>query len=151
MSMKKQWNIRKALKKDSSGLQDCMESAYSLYQSRMGGNRLPPMDVDYALEIKDFPCWVAEHEGKIVGGLIMMFDEQHASLANIAVHPEFQGQGLGGGLMRFAENIAKEMKFSELHLATHVLLSENISLYLHLGWVEVDRDDVRVYFKKEII
>ena len=149
--MKKQWNIRKALNKDAEGLQNCMESAYACYQSRMGGNRLPPMDVDYALEIKDFPCYVAEYKGKIVGGLIMMFDEKDASIANIAVHREFQGQGLGGGLMRHAESIAKEMNFSEMNLVTHVLLTENISLYLHLGWVEIDRDDVRVYFKKEII
>jgi GNAT superfamily N-acetyltransferase len=117
----------------------------------MEGKRLPPMDVDYSLEIEEFPCWVAEHKGKIVGGLIMMFDDEHASIANIAVHPDFQGQGLGGELMRFAESIAKKMNFSELRLATHVLLTENISLYLHLGWIEIDRDDVRVYFKKEII
>ncbi len=149
--MKKQWHIRKAVIDDSEGLQNCMETAYSFYQSRMEGKRLPPMDEDYSLEIKEFPCWVAEHKGKIVGGLIMMFDDEKASIANIAVHPDFQGQGLGGGLMRFAESIAKKMNFSELHLATHVLLTENISLYLHLGWTEIDKDDVRVYFKKQII
>lgn len=148
--MKKQWKIRKAIISDSTGLQNCMETAYASYQSRMGGERLPPMDVDYSLEIKDSPSWVAESSDNIVGGLFMTFEKEHASIANIAVHPDFQGQGLGGGLMKFAESKAKEMKYSELRLATHVLLTENISLYLHLGWSEIDRDDVRVYFKKEI-
>ncbi|NNG00750.1 MAG: GNAT family N-acetyltransferase [Desulfobacteraceae bacterium] len=148
--MKKLWHIRKAVIDDSIGLQNCMETAYSFYMSRMGGKRLPPMDVDYSLEIKEFPCWVAEHEGKIIGGLIMMIDDEHASIANVAVLPDIQGQGLGGGLMRFAESIAHKKNFSELRLATHVLLTENISWYLQLGWIEIDRDDVRVYFKKEI-
>lgn len=149
--MKKQWHIRKAVIDDSVGLQNCMEKAYSIYQSRMDGKRLPPMDVDYSLEIKEFPCWVVEYNDKIVGGLIMTFDNEYASIANIAVHPDFQGQGLGGGLMKFAESKAKEMNFSELRLSTHILLTENISLYLHLGWIEIDRDDVRVYFKKKIL
>ena len=145
-----QWHIRKSVQEDSFDLRNCMESSYASYQVRMGGKRLPPMDVDYSTEIRDFPCWVAECDGTIVGGLIMMFEDKYASLANIAVHPEFQGQGLGGGLMKYAETRAKEKNYSEIRLATHVLLKENISLYLHLGWTEIERDDVRVYFKKEI-
>ena len=148
--MNKQWQIREALTTDSDGLQNCMETAYASYQNRMGGERLPPMDIDYLQEINDFPSWVAESNGNIVGGLIMVFEKEYASIANVAVHPDFQGQGLGGGLMKFAENKAKEMKYSELRLATHVLLTENISLYLHLGWSEIERDAVRVHFNKKI-
>jgi len=148
--MKKQWRIRKAVLGDSVGLQNCMESAYASYQDRMGGKRLPPMDLDYSCEIRDFPTWVAEFNGNIVGGLTMTFKSGYASIANIAVHPEFQGQGLGGALMKLAETKAKEKNYSELRLVTHVLLTENVSLYLHLGWAEIDRDDVRVYMKKEI-
>jgi len=148
--MKKQWHIRSAEQKDSNALQNCMELAYSSYQRRMEGKRLPPMDVDYSCEIRDFPTWVAEFDGKLVGGLIMVFEKGYASIANIAVHPEFQGQGLGGGLMDFAETKAKENNYSVLRLATHILLTENVSLYLHLGWKEVDRDSIRVYMEKEI-
>ena len=70
--------------------------------------------------------------------------------ANIAVDPDFQGQGVGGGLMKFAETVAKEKAYPELRLATHILLTENISLYEHLGWSVIERDEVRVYLKKEI-
>ena len=148
--MKRQWHIRQAEQKDSDALQNCMELAYSSYQRRMGGKRLPPMDVDYSSEIRNFPIWVAESDGKIVGGLIMVFENESASIANIAVHPEFQGQGLGGGLMNYAETKAIEHGYSSLRLATHILLTENVSLYLHLGWTEINRDDVRVYMEKEI-
>ena len=148
--MKEQWRIRKAEAGDSVALQACMEAAYAPYKSRMRGKHLPPMDVDYSLEIKNFPCWVADLNGTVAGGIIMIFETDYASIANIAVHPEFQGQGLGAGLMNFAKSKAKEMNYSEFRLATHVLLTENISLYLHLGWSEIARDDVRVYFKKKI-
>jgi len=80
----------------------------------------------------------------------MTFENDYASIANVAVHPNFQGQGLGGGLLTFAEKVAKEKCYSELRLATHVLLKENVSLYIHLGWAETDRDEVRVYMKKYI-
>lgn len=148
--MKNQWNIRKAILEDAHGLQKCMELAYSSYQERMNGKRLPPMDIDYALEIRDYPTWVTEDNGKIVGGLIMMFENDYASLANIAVHPEFQGKGLGTALMEFAETIAKEKNYTTMRLATHILLTENLSLYLHLGWKEIQRDDTRVYMQKDI-
>ena len=148
--MKKTLNIRQAIAKDSIELQECMELAYASYKDRMEGKRLPPMDVNYSDEIRDYPSWVAVSDNKVVGGLFMMFENEYASIANIAIHPDFQGQGLGGGLMKFAETKAKDKGYSELRLATHILLFENVSLYLHLGWIEIDRDEVRVYMKKVI-
>lgn len=144
------WVIRTALPKDAIDLQNCMIEAYKNYKERMGGKHLPPMDVDYAAEIRDFPSWVVELESKIIGGLFMMFEYEYASIANIAVHPNAQGLGVGGGLMRFAEEKAKKKKYTELRLATHVLLTENLGLYIHLGWTEYNRDEVRVYMKKRI-
>lgn len=144
------WKIRQAKAEDSAGLKACMEAAYAGYLERMDGQRLPPMDVDYLSEIKNYPTWVVESGGAIIGGLIMVFEDDHASLANIAVDPSYQGQGIGGGLIDFAESIAKEKRYSTLQLATHILLTENISLYRHLGWVETARDGAKVYMEKSI-
>jgi len=127
-----------------------MEAAYATYQQRMGGVRLPPMDVDYSSEIKSYPAWVVEAEGNILGGLIMVFEDDQASIANIALNPQFQGQGIGRELIDFAEIKARERNYSELRLATHVLLEENISLYRYLGWKETGRDGTRVFMSKEI-
>lgn len=143
-------HIRKATPEDADSLRSCMESAYATYQARMGGVRLPPMGVDYSTEIKNYPTWVVESEGHILGGLIMVFENDQASIANIAVNPKYQGQGVGGELMKFAESKAKEKNYSELQLATHVLLKENLSLYRHMGWQEIDRDETRVFMKKKI-
>ena len=148
--MNRTWKIRKATPADSIGLKGSMESAYTGYQDRMGGLRLPPMDLDYTSEINNYPTWVVETENNIIGGLTMSFEDDRASIANIAVSPAAQGQGIGGELMKFAELKAKENGFVELHLATHVLLNENVSLYQHLGWTETSRDETRVYMQKKI-
>ncbi len=127
-----------------------MVSAYTEYQERMGGERLPPMDVDYFSEINIYPTWIAEKEGEILGGLIMSFENGQALIANIAVDPKNQGQGIGGALLKFAESKARENDFSELNLTTHVLLHENVSLYRHLGWEETGRGETKIFMKKKI-
>ena len=127
-----------------------MESAYAAYLKRMEGTRLPPMDVDYSSEIENYPCWVVESAGETLGGLVMTFTADRAQIANIAVAPLAQGQGIGGKLMKFAEAQARKRGFSQIHLATHVLLIENISLYRHLGWEESGKDLDKVTMKKKI-
>ena len=144
------WQIREAVPQDAIDLKKCMLSAYIAYQDRSGGVRLPPIDADYLSEIKNYPTWIVETPTGVVGGLIMMFENNQASIANIAIDPAYQGRGIGGALMKFAESRAIEKGYSELHLATHVLLNENISLYLYLGWDETDRDETRVLMKKTI-
>jgi ribosomal protein S18 acetylase RimI-like enzyme len=126
------WHIRKAFPGDSVKLENCMKSAYAIYEQRMGGIRLPPLDTDYLHEIKHYPTWVVESEASVLGGLIIVFDDAQAVIANIAVDPRFQGQGIGG------------------KLATHPLLSENLALYQHLGWKETARDESRIFMKKRI-
>ena len=147
---KRSWTIRKAVVSDAEVLAESMHASYLVYTSRLGGKTLPPMIVDYKEEIRTYPVWVAEFDGKLIGGLILMPEEDYMTIANVAVHPQFQGNGLGRGLMEFGEAEAKKQGYSELRLATHILLAENISLYVHLGWSETDRDEYRVYMRKII-
>lgn len=144
------WIIRKASLADARALSDCMRAAYATYTSRLDGLLLPPLTVNYEEEIRHYPVWIAESAGKLVGGLILQMDEKQISIANVAVSPEFQGHGLGRGLLSFGEAEARRLGYEEIRLATHVLLTENHSLYRHLGWTEVSRDEARVYMKKSL-
>jgi N-acetylglutamate synthase-like GNAT family acetyltransferase len=146
----KKWVIRKALVADAKALSDCMHAAYATYTSRLDGQPLPPLTVSYEEEIRNFPVWIAESEGKLVGGLILQEDDKGIPIANVAVSPDFQGYGLGRGLLNYGEAEARRLGYKEIHLATHILLTENHSLYRHLGWTESNRDEVRVYMKKRL-
>ena len=55
-----------------------MESAYAAYHARMGGKRLPLMNVAYSSEIENYPVWIVELGGRILGGLIMDFENGKA-------------------------------------------------------------------------
>ncbi|WP_159435990.1 GNAT family N-acetyltransferase [Microbulbifer donghaiensis] len=127
-----------------------MLRAYSIYRHRLHGRRLPPMDADYREEIASFPTWVAEIDDEIVGGITLVAERGYLTLANIAVSPEHQNIGLGKGLLAFAEAEAKRRGFSQMRLATHRLLSENVAFYQHLGWTECGRDADRIYMQKAI-
>jgi len=65
--------IRAATVDDAVALKRCMISAYSIYEERMSGSPLPPMELDYTEEITSFPTWVATLGGQVIGGLTMMF------------------------------------------------------------------------------
>lgn len=147
---KESWTIRKAVISDAEALTECMHAAYKIYVSRLDGRPLPPMEADFEEEIRSYPVWVAESNEILVGALILMPEDEYMTIANIAVHPKFQGNGLGRGLMDFGQIQAKRKGYSEMRLATHILLTENRSMYLHLGWSETGRDESRVYMKKNI-
>ncbi|MHA0857913.1 GNAT family N-acetyltransferase [Paenibacillus sp. CMAA1364] len=144
------WNVRKADLKDAAELQKCMHSAYSKYSDRINIKDLPPMKVNYKDEISSFPVWVVEFNNQIIAGLVLMFKEDYASLANIAIDPEFQAKGLGKFLLNFAEQETINKGYSEIKLATHVLFTENVLFYNKQGWVLVGQDETRLYLKKKL-
>ena len=146
----KNWTIRKALGSDASALTECMQSAYRPYLARLDGAPLPPLEADYADEIRSSEVWIAEVGGRLVGGLVLEPHGDHLKIANVAVHADCQGNGLGRGLMDFAESEARQRGYTELRLATHALLAENVSLYRHLAWTEEARDAVRVHMIKRL-
>lgn len=128
-----------------------MIAAYSVYLHSLKGASLPPLQVDYAAEIQNYPTWVAVCNEKVLGGLIMTFDQSAAMISNIAVQPEAQGSGLGRALLDLAYQQARENGFTRMRLSTHALLTNNVSLYQHLGWDVVEQDSVRVIMEKPVV
>lgn len=98
--------------------------------------------------------WVYENNKKIVGLLILIEKETHILLDNVAVHPSFQGQGLGKKLMNLAETESKKLGFNEIQLYTHENMFANQTIYKKLGYEEFDRRSERglnrVYMKKMV-
>ncbi|MFT7675264.1 MAG: N-acetylglutamate synthase-like GNAT family acetyltransferase [Gammaproteobacteria bacterium] len=108
------------------------------------------MDDDYHTEIENYPVWVIEEIGIIIGGLIMDFANDKALIANIAINPNNQGQGVGGTLMRFSDAQAIDKGFSQILLAIHSLSEENFERCKHPGWIETDRKGNRVLMSKNL-
>ena len=145
--------IRPAVPADLAAVTRIVREAYTPYIARIGKEPGPMRD-DYAAQIAAGTVSVAEIDG-VIGGLIVLIAEaDHLLLDNIAVAPALQGRGVGGALMRFADDEARRRGLGELRLYTHVLMTENIARYQRLGWHETHRATVdgydRVFMKKGV-
>jgi ribosomal protein S18 acetylase RimI-like enzyme len=142
------WTIRRAVHDDADPLSACIDAAYAQYAARISD--LPPLSADCADEIAQHQVWVAEIGKDIVGGLVMIPMEGFMQLANVAVHPNHRGIGLGRALIALAEREALEHGYRQLHLTTHRDMPENIALYERLGWQLENRQDAKVSMKKTV-
>lgn len=148
------WMMRRAKSQDADGLAQCVAAAYQHYIPRMGGQSPGPMLANYGEEIEQHQVWVAEADGDIIGGLVLVPYEDHMLLDNIAVHPTYQGQGVGHALLELADAEAMLQGYRELRLYTHKAMTENIALYTRIGWIETHRGEqdgyARVFMRKPL-
>jgi ribosomal protein S18 acetylase RimI-like enzyme len=146
-------SIRKAQPADAASIKSCVEAAYRHYIARMGKPPGPMLD-DYSEVVRKHQAFVAELDGQVVGVLVLILQDDRILLDNVAVPPEYQGQGLGRKLVEFAESEARNQGFSHLDLYTHECMTENIEMYKRLGYVKTARRTVRgyqrVYMRKSL-
>ncbi len=142
------WRVRSAEADDAVALAACIDAAYAGYRARI--NDLPQVSEGIADEIATNLVWVAELDRRIVGGLILVPRHDHAVLANLAVHPDASGMGIGRALIEHAEGMCRTLKKAELRLSTHVAMPENVDLYQHLGWEETGRSGNKVQMTKHL-
>jgi ribosomal protein S18 acetylase RimI-like enzyme len=136
--------IRAAVTADAATVRSVVDAAYGHYVARIGKPPGPMLD-DYAKRISDQQTWVLEDDGRIVGILVLEQGPAGLLLDNVAVLPDSQGKGFGRALVNFAEAEGRRRGFSEVHLYTHALMSENIRLYQSIGFVETHRGSDKGY------
>jgi GNAT superfamily N-acetyltransferase len=145
--------IRPARADEADAVRDVVHEAYRHYIARIGKPPGPMLD-DYAQRIADGQTWVLEHAGGIAGILVLEETAEGLLLDNIAVAPEQQGKGVGRALLEFAEAEARRREFTAIHLYTHELMTENLSLYSRIGYVETyritEKGFDRVYMRKPL-
>jgi GNAT superfamily N-acetyltransferase len=142
------WRIRRAEAFDASALAACIDAAYATYAGRISD--LPPVSANCADEIAKYQVWVAEIEGEIVAGLVMIPEASYMMLANLAVQPDRSGVGLGRALVALAERESSRQGFGEMRLSTHAAMPENVRFYTRLGWEHLTRKGNKVSMTKAI-
>lgn len=128
-------------------------AAYANYVDH-AGVRPEPMTEDFSPLIGDERVWVAEHEGAVMGLLVLTTRPDHLLLDSIAVSPDAQGMGIGRRLLEFVEEHARAHGLGEVRLYTDEAMTSNIDYYLRRGFVEtrraVDQGRRRVFFTKHL-
>ena len=97
---------------------------------------------------------VLDHRRQVIGVLVLIERDDTVLLDNIAVHPDWQGRGLGARLLEVAEAEAATLGYPTLELYTHELMHENLALYVARGYAETGRRTEqgyqRVYMSKTL-
>jgi ribosomal protein S18 acetylase RimI-like enzyme len=131
--------IRRAEPADVHEVQTIVRAAYELYVERIGKPPGPMLD-DYRRLIDQGVVSVLEEAtGSIAALIVLLPQPDHLSLDNVAVRPDRQGRGLGRRMIAFAEAEARQIGYAELRLYTHAMMTENIALYIRLGFRETGR------------
>ena len=144
------WEIRMAKVGEHAALQEIATAAYTPYIAIM--DQVPaPMVADFVSNIANDIVFVGEGDGQIWGYAIVLRHESGFWLDNIAVTPSRHGCGVGGALIAAVEAWISD-RADIYQLYTNVMMTRNLDLYRHLGFVETGRRVVdgydRVYFKK---
>jgi ribosomal protein S18 acetylase RimI-like enzyme len=131
-------HIRKATEADAAGMRAIARAAYAKYVPRIG--REPsPMVADYEAAVAANRAVVIEAGGSVRGYMIAWPEPDAYFIENIGVDPVCQGGGLGRCLIDHAVSQADRLGLPALRLYTNALMTENLSMYAHIGFVETHR------------
>ena len=145
--------IRKARADEAGRIGEIARAAYLKYVPRIG--REPaPMGADFAAEIAAGRVVVLEAGDMVAGYMIAWPQADGYFIDSIAVDPAGQGRGFGRQLMDHAEREARRHALCAIRLYTNAAMTENLSLYRHLGFVEirraVEQGFNRVFMRREL-
>tara|TARA_R110000737_G_scaffold318304_1_gene329180 strand:- start:1244 stop:1702 length:459 start_codon:yes stop_codon:yes gene_type:complete len=152
--MGKDFHIRLAQAADEIAVRECAERAYERYVAAIG-KKPAPMVADFASMIASGIVHVAvERDAEVLGFVVFYPEGEHVLLENVAVRPDAEGQGIGRRLIAFCEAEAKRSNAKSVKLYTNEKMTENLSIYPHLGYRETERKTEdgfnRVFFEKPI-
>jgi len=146
-------NIQVAKSSHQYAISECVDASYSMYIERMG-KKPAPMVTDYTEFISKGLVHVAVDREELKGLIVLIPKTNYLLIENVAVHPSFQGQGIGRELIEFGIEFARKANFKEVCLYTNELMTENLKYYPKFGFIEVDRriEDGfnRVYMSKPL-
>jgi GNAT superfamily N-acetyltransferase len=130
--------IRAATAADAAPMRAIALAAYAKYVPRIG--REPaPMVADYEAAVAANRAVVVEIAGSLRGYMIGWPETDAYFIDNIGVDPACQGHGLGRCLIDRAVSQADRLGLPALRLYTNALMSENLAMYAHIGFVETHR------------
>ena len=131
-------HIRAATAVDAARMRAIARAAYAKYVPRIGREPLP-MGADYEAEVAANRAVVIETAGSVLGYMIAWPEPDAYLIDNIGVDPACQGIGLGRRLIDHAVSQADGLGLPALRLFTNALMSENLAMYAHIGFVETHR------------
>ena len=135
------WSLRLARQTDAQFMPEIERAAGTLFQTVEGlaglaGNQTIPIE---RLEryIRKGHCLVAHSGERMIGFLVCEPFRRELHIWELDVHPDFQGQGVGAGLLRACMIDARNSGFAAITLTTFRDVPWNGPFYESRGFAEV--------------
>ncbi|TWI93367.1 N-acetylglutamate synthase-like GNAT family acetyltransferase [Roseibium hamelinense] len=141
-------SVRQATTQDTNALKLCIDRAYAPFKAALPD--LPEVSSGLEEDIQAHSVFVAETGGRIAGGAVLVLDGETAVLFNVAVDPDHGEKGIGRRLIEACCAQAAQRGYSDISLATHAAMPDNVALYRHLGWLEYERSGNKVRMHKPL-
>ena len=146
-------SIRIAGADDVTAVVACVNRAYSPWIDIIGATPGPMLD-DYGKYVVAGWVHIATIDSTLAGVIVLIPQQDHLLLDNVAVEPLWQSRGLGSQLLDFAESHAREQNFRQIQLYTNAKMAANIALYERRGYVvtntRLDKGYHRVFMQKSL-
>jgi ribosomal protein S18 acetylase RimI-like enzyme len=132
--------------RDMGAIADLIEAAFRGELDRIGSNLVAEMRhlaafgplLTIADRVTSFPSgYVWEQNGRVVGNVTITLDDLAARrwfVSNVAVHPDWQGQGIGGRLMEVALDSVRRQGGRQILLQVRAENKQAHRLYCRLGF-----------------
>lgn len=130
---------RRATSADVGQVRTLSRIAYAKWVELIDREPLP-MTADYSAAVKKHLIDLWEENGQVIALIEMINATDHLLIQNIAVHPDQQGRGCGGILLKHAEDVARGFGYAELRLFTNAAFASNIEFYSRRGYKETKRE-----------
>jgi N-acetylglutamate synthase-like GNAT family acetyltransferase len=132
-------SFRRATLADAAEVRALTRAAYAKWVALIG--REPkPMTADYETAVIDHLIDLCERDGKLLGLVEMIPEPDHLLIENLAVDPSSQGEGIGDGLLKRAEELAGSLGLGETRLYTNAKFAANLAFYAKRGYNEFRRE-----------
>ena len=139
-------------------LERLFRSAFNPYVRLLGGE-LGKDAYDWLPDSIRTGCvWHVFEKDKMVGAIAIVPEKNSWSIDQVAVLPEWQGQGIGTGMLEKVEELARGRGVTKLTLDTARMMTDLIRLYKNLGFRIVNEgkpkhgkdSHVRVFMEKSL-
>jgi N-acetylglutamate synthase-like GNAT family acetyltransferase len=131
--------FRRATSADVSTIREITRAAYTKWIPVIG--REPkPMTANYEKAVADHVVDILEERGRPIALIELIPAPSHLLIENVAVLPNRHGHGVGGLLLRRADEIARSLGLRELRLYTNAMYSTNLAFYARRGFEEFLRE-----------
>lgn len=146
--------VRRATAADASAIRELTRIAYAKWVLLIGREPLP-MQADYDRAVAEHLIELVEHDGTLVGLVEMVPTPDYMLIENLAVRPDYQGQGIGERLLQHAEATARRLGLAEVRLYTNERFASNIAFYARRGYVAYEHGSlvpgsVTVFMRKTV-